>query len=113
PSALGQITAIAGWIPNGPLMLNGRPLVPTGQCAKLGKRGDLVLIDPTAYVIGDRLQCEVDYSSHEPTAFLGNKSAFKEWSRVDGQPLFAAPITEAEGSTQTSPYVILNSNPAT
>lgn len=113
PSALAQITALTGWIPNGLLMINGRPLVPADKCATLGKRGDLMLIDPTCYVIGDRLQVEIDYSPHEPTAFLMNKSAFKAWSRVDGQPLINAPIVEQDGTTQTSPFVVLNSNPAT
>lgn len=113
PSTMKQITSFTGWIPNGPLQLFGRPLVPTGKCATLGSRGDLILMDPRIYVIGDRLQLEIAYSRHEPTAMLANKSAFRVWSRVAGQPMIDGPITEMDGTTQVSPIVVLNSNPPT
>lgn len=115
PTTLSQLTALPNWIPNGDLRLFGRPIEPEDKCAFLGSKGDLMLIDPSLYVIGDREQIEIDFSAHEPISMLANKSAFRVWSRVAGQSLLAAPIQLPNGSTSqtVSPFVILNSNPPT
>lgn len=108
PTALSQLAAFTGWIPNGPLELFGRPVVPTGKCATLGTPGDLILAAPSLYVIGDRLQYEIAFSRHEPTAMLTNKTAFRAYGRVDGQTLTGAPITLSDGTSLVSPFVVLN-----
>jgi HK97 family phage major capsid protein len=109
PTALPQITNFTGWFPNGPLVLYGLPLVPTGKCAKLGGTGDLILAAPSLYVIGDRMQYEVALATEEPGSYYNNQSAFRITSRVDGQPAVAAPITLSNGSSTVSPFVVLHS----
>src|SRR5262249_44717493 len=44
--------------------LLGRPAFPTEKLPALGTRGDLILIDPALYVIGDRMQVEAAASEH-------------------------------------------------
>jgi HK97 family phage major capsid protein len=108
PSVLQKLTAMTGWIPNGPLMLHGRPLEVTGKCATLGSRGDLILADPSLYIIGDREQIEVAYSREEPTAWKNNQGVFRVLSRVDGQPMTSGVITLQDGTSTVSPFVVLN-----
>jgi HK97 family phage major capsid protein len=44
--------------------LLGRPAFPTEKVPALGTKGDLMLLDPTLYVIGDRMQIEIAASEH-------------------------------------------------
>jgi len=108
PSTLTQITAFTGWFPNGPLMIYGLPMLITGKAQKLGNTGDLSLIAPSLYVIGDRMLIDIAFGPEEPTAWKNNQSAFRILSRVDGQPALAAPITLADATDQVSPFVILH-----
>lgn len=86
--------------------LLGRPAFPTEKLPALGTKGDLVLIDPALYVIGDRMQLEIAASEH--VNFLRNQMTWRVVERVDGQPWLEKPITLQDGSTQVSPFVILN-----
>jgi HK97 family phage major capsid protein len=85
--------------------LLGRPAFPTEKLPALGGTGDLVLIDPALYVIGDRMQVEVAASEH--VNFLKNQMTWRVVERVDGQPWLEKPITLQDGSTQVSPFVVL------
>lgn len=107
PTVLPKMTAFSGWIPNGPLMLHGLPVVPTGKCSTLGTKGDLVLAVPSLYVIGDRLQFEVAFGAEEPTAWKNNQSALRVYSRVAGQSIVSAPITLPDATSTVSPFVVL------
>lgn len=100
-------TNFPNWIPNGKLRFNGVPIVSTGKCSTLGTKGDIILVTPSLYIIGDRQQVEVAFSTEEPTAWKHFQSAFRVKSRVDGQPAVAAPITLQDASSQVSPYVVL------
>jgi HK97 family phage major capsid protein len=51
--------------------LLGRPAIPTEKVPALGTRGDLSLLDPSLYVIGDRMQVEIAASEH--VNFLNRK----------------------------------------
>src|SRR5262249_42312350 len=44
--------------------LLGRPAFPTEKLPAIGTKGDLMLIDPSFYVIGDRMQIEIAASEH-------------------------------------------------
>ncbi len=78
----------------------------TEKLAPLGSTGDLILIDPTNYIIGDRMQIEIAASEH--VNFLANQMTWRVVERVDGQPWMDKPITLQDGSTQVSPFVVLD-----
>jgi HK97 family phage major capsid protein len=84
----------------------GRPLFPTEKVPALGTKGDLMLIDPSFYVIGDRMQIEIAASEH--VNFLANQMTWRVVERVDGQPWMDKPVTLQDAATQVSPFVVLN-----
>jgi HK97 family phage major capsid protein len=86
--------------------LLGRPVFATEKVPALGTKGDLMLLDPSFYVIGDRMQIEIAASEH--VNFLKNQMTWRVVERVDGQPWLDKPVTLQDGSTQVSPFVILN-----
>jgi HK97 family phage major capsid protein len=96
----GAITSAPTW------SLLGRPFFPTEKVPALGTKGDLMLLDPSFYVIGDRQQIEIAASEH--VNFLKNQMTWRVVERVDGQPWLDAPITLQDASTQVSPFVVLN-----
>ena len=86
--------------------LLGRPAIPTEKVPALGTRGDLALLDPSFYVVGDRMQLEIAASEH--VNFLRNQMTWRIVERVDGQPWLDKPVTLQDGSSQVSPFVVLN-----
>jgi HK97 family phage major capsid protein len=44
--------------------LLGRPAFPTEKVPALGTKGDLMLLDPSLYIIGDRMSVEIAASEH-------------------------------------------------
>jgi HK97 family phage major capsid protein len=86
--------------------LLGRPVYPTEKVPALGTKGDLCLIDPALYVIGDRMQVEIAASEH--VNFLKNQMTWRVVERLDGQPWLSGPITLQDTATQVSPFVVLN-----
>lgn len=96
-----------GAISKGPTWsLLGRPAIPTEKMPALGTKGDLALIDPSLYVIGDRMQIEISASEH--VNFLKNQMTWRVVERIDGQPWLSAPVTLQDSTTQVSPFVVLN-----
>ncbi len=95
----GAITSAPNW------QLLGRPLFPTEKVPALGTKGDLMLLDSSFYVIGDRMSIEVAASEH--VNFLRNQMTWRVVERVDGQPWLDKPVTLQDGSTQVSPFVVL------
>lgn len=85
--------------------LLGRPAIPTEKLPALGTKGDLMLVDPSLYVIGDRQGIEIAASEH--VNFLKNQMTWRVVERVDGQPWIDKPITLQDGITQVSPFVAL------
>jgi len=86
--------------------LLGRPAYPTEKVPALGTKGDLMLLDPGLYVIGDRMSIEIAASEH--VNFLKNQMTWRVVERVDGQPWLSAPVTLQDTTTQVSPFVVLN-----
>jgi HK97 family phage major capsid protein len=86
--------------------LLGMPTFCTEKVPALGTKGDLLLLDPQFYVIGDRMQIEIAASAH--VNFLKNQMTWRVVERVDGQPWMDKPVTLQDGATQVSPFVVLN-----
>jgi HK97 family phage major capsid protein len=82
------------------------PVHITEKIPALGTKGDVMLIDPSLYVIGDRMALEVAASEH--VNFLANQMTWRFVQRVDGRPWLDNSITLQDGSTTVSPFVVLN-----
>lgn len=106
------------WIPNiqspsggiaqtPPTTLLGLPIIFTEKLPPLGSSGDVMLIDASYYLIGDRMQIEIASSIHY--AFRNYQTAWRFVSRVDGKPWLDSFITLADGSSTVSPFISLHS----
>jgi HK97 family phage major capsid protein len=78
----------------------------TEKLPAVGTAGDIVLMDPSLYVIGDRQQLEVAASEH--VNFLKNQMTWRVVERLDGQPWMDKYITLQDNSTTVSPFVVLH-----
>ena len=90
-----------------PMTMFGRPVFFTEKVNTIGDVGDLVLVDPSFYLIGD-LQT-VTVSSSEHYKFKDRMTAFSIVERVDGQPWIESAITPRHGANTLSPIVTLAS----
>jgi len=117
PTALAQVMAITGYVPNqqngfdtdhvsAAGSLAGRPLFVTDKVPALGTQGDLGLYDPSQYVIGDRAELIVQASTENK--FTNNQTVYRIWRRLDGTPIYGKPITLTDGATQVSSFVTLS-----
>lgn len=106
------IMAGEGSGPNGlPQTLLGRPIHWTRKTpAALGTKGDLSLVDPREYLIGDTMEMRLDTSEH--VAFWTDKTGFRILMRVDGQPTLLSPLTPENGGPTLSSYVQLETRAA-
>ncbi len=96
----------AGGMSNSPYdMLGGIPVMEFEQCETLGTVGDICLIDPTQYVLGDKGTMQAASSIH--VAFATDQTAFRFIMRLDGTPIPNLPITPAKGTNTRSPFVVL------
>lgn len=84
--------------------LNGLPLFITEKVPSLGTEGDVMLIDWSRYVIGQRLEMQIDVSPHY--LFRNNQLAWRVVARLDGKPWLNGPIVDQTGWT-ISPFVKL------
>ena len=82
------------------------PVHITEKVPTLGTTGDVCLVDPSLYVIGDRMSLEIAASEH--VNFLANQMTWRFVQRVDGQPWMDKPVTLQDGTSKVSPFVILN-----
>lgn len=101
------------WVPNVggaqdkiPGTLFGRPVLVSEKVPTLGSTGDVNLLDPSLYVIGDRMQIEIVASQH--VNFIKNQMTWRVVERVDGQPWLDKQVTLQDGSSTVSPFVSLN-----
>lgn len=85
--------------------LLGRPLIPTEFNSTLGTEGDIVLADPTQYLLVDKGGLQAATSIH--VAFLTDQTAFRWIYRVDGRGLWNQPLTPYKGSNTLSPIITL------
>jgi len=83
--------------------LFGRPVIPVEYCQTLGTKGDVVLMDPSQYIVIDKGGVQAASSMH--VRFLNDEQTFRFTMRNDGQPIWHAPLTPFKGSNTLSPYV--------
>ncbi|HUT68669.1 MAG TPA: phage major capsid protein [Dehalococcoidales bacterium] len=117
-TVLSQLMALGStyltWLANGiadltrpiPATLLGRPIFFTEKCQALGTAGDIVFVDLSFYLIGDRERISIASSEH--VRFTTNETAWRFLERNDGQPWVDSAFTPANGST-LSPFVTLYS----
>lgn len=100
------------WLTNGgvigapPVTIYGRPVYFTEKLPALGTTGDIMFIDPSYYLVGDRQQVQV--TSSTDYLFNVDKTAYKVIERVDGRPWIQSAITPKNGGSTLSPFVQLS-----
>lgn len=85
--------------------LYGREVVWTEYSSTLGTEGDIVLADMSQYTIVDKNGVQAATSMH--VAFLSDEMVFRITYRVDGKPMWAAPLSPYKGSNTKSPFISL------
>ena len=85
--------------------LYGRPVVATEYNSALGSVGDIMLADLSQYTIVDKNGIQAATSMH--VAFDTDEMRFRITYRVDGKPMWAAPLTPFKGTLTKSPFVAL------
>jgi HK97 family phage major capsid protein len=103
PYGDGKVGAAAMKLPNA--FLNGLPIYFTEKLPSLGTKGDVMLVDWSRYVIGMRLDMQIDISPH--FLFRNNQLAWRVIARLDGKPWLNNTITDANGWS-VSPFVVLS-----
>jgi HK97 family phage major capsid protein len=81
----------------------GRPIIPVEYLSTMGTLADIVVIDPTQYQVIDKGGIQEASSMH--VQFLTDEMVYRFTYRVDGAPLWAAPLTPYKGSATVSPFV--------
>lgn len=121
PTALAQIQSLSQYFINIELggmheltpkpcgALSTRPLFVTDKLPPLGATGDLILFDPSLYIIAMLQDVVVDVSPD--TLFQTNQTVYRIWLRLDGMPMNSNTITLQDTTTKVSPFVVLKSKP--
>jgi len=76
------------WVPSVqqgmPALFMGKPVIVTDKLPALGTKGDIILCNPSYYVVGDKGGIQVASSIHD--RFRYDETTFRFVKRVDGQP---------------------------
>jgi HK97 family phage major capsid protein len=104
PTMTGDRGPAATKLPN--TFLHGLPVFFTEKLPTLGGSGDVMLVDWGHYLLGQRLDIQIDVSPHY--LFRNNQLAWRIICRCDGLPWLNNSITDANGWT-VSPIVYLHS----
>ncbi len=95
------------WLNNGaagpPMTILGRPVLFTEKVPTLGDAGDISLIDPSMYLIGDRQAMSVASSEH--AKFSSDVTSYRIIERLDGRSWLKSAITPNTGTATLSPWV--------
>lgn len=86
--------------------LGGYPVFVTEKVPALGTLGDVMLIDWSKYILGNRMELQIDLSTQ--VRFLQNQSVWRCVWRGDGRSWLQNSITLADGSQKVSAFVALN-----
>ena len=93
-----------------PTTLLGWPLYTVGCLPALDTAGDIILADPTYYLIGDHVSgMRISFSPHYK--FRNDQLAWRVTKRVDGQPMLDNAVTGEDGTATYSPFVTLAAGP--
>jgi HK97 family phage major capsid protein len=90
---------------NGQFSILTRPVLFSEKTETLGNKGDIMLADFSQYVVGLRSDMRFDTSIH--VAFETDEILSRIIERHDGQPLWDSALTLEDGSTEVSPFVVL------
>jgi HK97 family phage major capsid protein len=77
----------------------------TEKLPALGTTGCVLLAHVPSYLIGEKLDLEIDVSPHYK--FANNQMTWRVVARCDGQPWLQGPITLADGVKQVSCFITL------
>lgn len=88
-----------------PQTIMGLPLIFTEHLPALGTKGDLVAVDLSYYLIGDRQTMSMMASPH--VQFTQDRTVFRLIERLDGQPWIDSALTLNDGSTTVSPFICI------
>ncbi len=103
--APGSAIATGNAQPYGTML--GRQVIPIEQCATVGTVGDIILVDLSQYIVGDKGGMNSATSIH--VAFTTDQTAFRFIYRINGLPVWHSALTPFKGSSTLSPYVALAS----
>lgn len=87
--------------------LYGRPVIPVEHASTVGTAGDILLTDPSQYLLIDKGGIKKAVSIH--VRFLYDEQAFRFTYRINGAPLWTSALTPANGTNTVSPAVALES----
>ena len=87
-----------------PKSLFGIPIVWTSHASSLGSKGDIILADLNAWLLGIRRELTAAVSIH--LHFDTNETTFRFEARVDGQPILPT-TTKSRTGFEQSPFVVL------
>jgi HK97 family phage major capsid protein len=85
--------------------LYGKPILTTEYSNAVGTPGDIMLADLSQYTLVDKGGVQAATSMH--IAFLTDEMVFRITYRVDGKPMWYAPLTPFKGGASLSPFVAL------
>ena len=98
------------WQPNArdgsPGQLLGMPVLLSDHSPVLGDKGDLMLIDPSRYLVGMRQEIVLDVN--QGPGWYKDYTSWRCVLRVAGQGAWDKPMTLSDGTTQLSPFVALD-----
>jgi len=90
------------WTPT----LMGMPVYLVPCLPALNTAGDILLVDPSYYLIGDHVNgMQIAFSEHYK--FQNDQLTWRVTKRVDGQPLVDSTVYGEDGSAEYSPFVAL------
>ena len=90
--------------------LLGYPIRVVGCLPGLDTAGDIILADPSYYIIGDDPR-GMQIAISDDYLFPYDRSVFRITKRVDGRPALGSAITYEDGSSTYSPFVVLAAGP--
>lgn len=99
------------WMPEGGLAdapyqrILGRPVIYDDNCAALGSKGDVMLVDLSRYILVKKGSARQDWSMH--VEFLTDQMCFRMVLRVNGAPDTNKTITLKNTTLARSPFVTL------
>lgn len=99
-----NLVMLFSWGDDGTPRLMGRPVISMEQSPLLSSQGDLILVDPTQYLIGEKSP-QMLSSIH--VRFLNDEAAFRFTWRVAGSPAWVSAVTPKIGTATVSPFITL------
>jgi len=86
-----------------PMTYLGKPMYVSEKLPAVNTAGDVLLVDPSYYVIYDRAGVSIAFSEH--FKFTNDQGTWRVTKRVDGQPWINSAITLQDGTRTVSPFV--------